>query len=622
MITNEMKTTKDKSILGTNAFSLCLIGLVLATIYFNVKHLVPFNTSKSVIVFVTSGWLLGYLLDSYRKEKILLKSYESIVVLIAVFFIFGLMVSFAYSDVRIVSLIGETQRRNGVLSYIALIIIFLFVTRYITYLHAHKILKSLIALGALLTIYGVAQINGRDFVSWNNPYNSMIATLGNPNFASSFLALIFLVSTFSFFVKGLPKIYKVCSATVLPFALYAIIQSQSRQGLIVIGVGLLIYLNALAFSLKSRYRLYLLLVSLIVFGTSLFGMLQKGPLSPILYKDSVSVRGFYWRAGVKMFQESPLTGVGLDRYGSYFKQVREVEYPLRYGFDLTSSNAHNTFIQHFATGGILVGLSYLALTIMVLVLGIKLIRLSSKDENQVNLALISTWVAFQAQSLISIDNIGIAIWGWLLSGAIIGLYFHKIKITFSPARAKFLKIPSQKVTINLFQPVVSIIITIPIIITSFSLIRMESTGFQIRQILNSELTEGNKQILTDAANTVLNNPLADPFYKYEAATALVNVGQLDRAFTEIEELHKADPSNLWFLDWLAKYYFETKQYQQAINTRSQIELFDPWNAKNYLQLGILYKQIGNENDSRNMLNKILSFAPNTNEAKQALLELA
>ena len=259
---------------------------------------------------------------------------------------------------------------------------------------------------------------------------------------------------------------------------------------------------------------------------------------------------------------------------------------------------------------------------MVLVLGIKLIRLSSKDENQVNLALISTWVAFQAQSLISIDNIGIAIWGWLLSGAIIGLYFHKIKITFSPARAKFLKIPSQKVTINLFQPVVSIIITIPIIITSFSLIRMESTGFQIRQILNSELTEGNKQILTDAANTVLNNPLADPFYKYEAATALVNVGQLDRAFTEIEELHKADPSNLWFLDWLAKYYFETKQYQQAINTRSQIELFDPWNAKNYLQLGILYKQIGNENDSRNMLNKILSFAPNTNEAKQALLELA
>jgi len=616
-----MKTSIDKSSLDTNAFSLCLVGLFFATIYFNVEHLDPFNTSKSVIVFVTSGWLFGYLVDSYRKEKILLKSYESIVVLIVVFLIFGLTISFVYSDVRIVSLIGETQRRNGLLSYLALVIIFLFTTRYINYLQAHKILKCLITLGALLTIYGVAQINGRDFVSWNNPYNSMIATLGNPNFASSFLALTFLVSTFSLFVKGLPKIFKVCSAASLPFALYAIIQSQSRQGLVVIGVGLLIYLNTLALSLKSRYRLYLLFVSLTVFGISLLGMLQKGPLSPILYKDSVSVRGFYWRAGINMFQEFPLTGVGLDRYGSYFKQVRDVEYPLRYGFDLTSSNAHNTFIQHFATGGMFVGLSYLTLIIMVLVLGIKLIRLSSKDENRVNLALISTWVAFQAQSLISIDNIGIAIWGWLLSGSIVGLYLYKIKITAIPVQANLLRKSSQKVTINLFQPALSIILTIPIIINSLSLIRMESAGFQVRQILNSELTEGNKQILTETANAILSNPLADPFYKYEAATALVNAGQLGRAFEEIEKLHKADPSNLWFLDWLAKYYFETKQYQQAINIRSQIGLYDPWNAKNYLQLGILYKQIGNDTDSKNMLNKILSFAPNTNEAKQALLEL-
>lgn len=616
-----MKTSINKPNSGTKVFSLCLIGLVLATLYFNIKHLDPFNTSKSVIVFITSGWLFGYLLDSYRKEKILLKSYESIIVLIVVLFISGLTVSFVFSDVRIVSLIGETQRRNGLLNYLALAIIFLFTTRYVNYLEAYKILKSLIALGVILTIYGVAQISGRDFVSWNNPYNSMIATLGNPNFASSFLALISLVAAFSIFVKDIPKIFKLCSVTLIPFALYAIIQSQSRQGLIVIGVGLLIYLNSLAFSLKSRYRVYVLLASLSVFGASLLGMLQKGPLSSILYKDSVSVRGFYWRAGIKMFQESPLTGVGVDRYGSYFKQVREVEYPLRYGFDLTSSNAHNTFIQHFATGGILVGLSYLTLVTLVLVLGVKLVRLSSKDENQINLALISTWVAFQSQSLISIDNVGISMWGWLLGGSIIGLYFYKSKGTSTLTRVNFRTKSSQKVKINLFQPTVSIMLTIPIVITAFALVRMESAGYQIRQILNSELTDGNKQILTDNVNAVLKNPLADPFYKYQAATAMVNAGQLDRAFAEINELHKADPSNLWFLDWLAKYYTETKQYQQAINIRSQIELFDQWNAKNYLQLGILYKQIGNENASRNMLNKILSFAPNTNEAEQALLDL-
>ena len=96
-------------------------------------------------------------------------------------------------------------------------------------------------------------------------------------------------------------------------------------------------------------------------------MLQIGPLAQYLYKDSVSVRGFYWRAGMKMFWENPLFGVGLDRYGAYFKEFREVNYPLRYGYEITSSNAHNTLIQIFATGGVMVGISYLCVLILILV---------------------------------------------------------------------------------------------------------------------------------------------------------------------------------------------------------------------------------------------------------------
>ena len=35
-------------------------------------------------------------------------------------------------------------------------------------------------------------------------------------------------------------------------------------------------------------------------------------------------------------------------------------------------------------------------------------------------ALVAAWVAYQAQSFISINQIGLAIWGWVLSGLIIG----------------------------------------------------------------------------------------------------------------------------------------------------------------------------------------------------------
>jgi hypothetical protein len=39
---------------------------------------------------------------------------------------------------------------------------------------------------------------------------------------------------------------------------------------------------------------------------------------------------------------------------------------------------------------------------------------------QYYLALVGGWVAFQAQSIISINQIGIAIWGWIFTGLLIG----------------------------------------------------------------------------------------------------------------------------------------------------------------------------------------------------------
>ena len=33
----------------------------------------------------------------------------------------------------------------------------------------------------------------------------------------------------------------------------------------------------------------------------------------------------------------------------------------------------------------------------------------------------AAWVAYLMQSIVSIDNIGIAIWGWVLGGAVIGI---------------------------------------------------------------------------------------------------------------------------------------------------------------------------------------------------------
>jgi len=350
---------------------------------------------------------------------------------------------------------------------------------------------------------------------------------------------------------------------------------------------------------------------------AILGMLQKGPLTSILYKDSVSVRGYYWRAGIEMFKDSPWTGVGVDRYGAYFKAFREVGYPLKYGFDITSSNAHNTFIQLFATGGILVGISYLALIVLIFYSGISLIKKNDFETSKMVLGLLATWIGFQAQSLISIDNIGISIWGWLLGGTILALKFvngKETKIDYDN-RLTNGKI-NNKIEINVFQPVISILVLIPVLIFSSNFYKVERDLFILKNISIPTVPE-NKEPVLQYVNKVLNTPLVDPFYKYRCAIFLYDMGYKDESYKVFSDLLVLDPINPDFLR--GKVFIEETRNNLAgvILAREQISKVDPWNAENYLQLINLYKLNNELGKAEEMKEKINSFAPGTEIANRA-----
>jgi hypothetical protein len=151
----------------------------------------------------------------------------------------------------------------------------------------------------------------------------------------------------------------------------------------------------------------------------LLGTLNKGPLASLLYKDSVTYRGDYWRAGWKMTLENPIFGVGFDSYGDWYRRSRTIEATLRRGPDVTSNAAHNVFLDISSYGGFPLVLIYIALMVLVAISAVKVIK-RSQGFNVRFVGLVAGWVAFQAQSIISINQIGLALWGWVLSGLIIG----------------------------------------------------------------------------------------------------------------------------------------------------------------------------------------------------------
>jgi hypothetical protein len=398
----------------------------------------------------------------------------------------------------------------------------------------------------------------------------------------------------------------------LMMSTYSIVNSKSRQGLLVIAFGIVFYICVYAHAYKWKQRFVIFTISFFATISAVFGMLQQGPLAYLLYKDSVSVRGFYWRAGIEMFLDYPLTGIGLDNYGSFFKEYRESNYPLRYGFNLTSSNAHNTFIQLFSTGGLFVGLSYLLLIISIFVVGIKLVKKVDNDDKKVVLALLSAWVGFQAQSLISIDNIGISVWGWLLGGSILGLsYTSRYEKDINSRSNK-----KSNTIISIFQPLASLFFLIPLGILSFSMHQFEYKSYQIRGMVSSQDIQV-KNLYTKYASEVLNNVIADPAYKFLAARALVNADSFDQSYVEIIQLYKSDKRNLDYLQWLSEYERSKNNALLELKYREEIAKFDPWNAQNLLRLGQLHKTNGDFNEVIKVVEIINSFAKNTEIGKLA-----
>ena len=612
---NKKKLNKE-TYPGSNSVWFLLLSTTAVTLFFKTDFYDPFNSAKLILLLLLDCWLLGQLINSYRNGFPVIKSSEFLAILIVVLFVSTLLISTLQTDSLNVALLGETQRRNGFLAYLGLSLILLCASRIVDFSNVDSIYKTGIALGSILSTYGVMQISGRDFQSWDNPYNAMIGTLGNPNFASSMLAILVMFGIYGLFNGGMPFIFKFLSFYVIGVGLFAIIGSNSRQGLLVILFSLTFYFIIYA-SLKNKLLGTVAAFiggSLILFST--LGMLRIGPLASIVYKDSLSVRGYYWRAGIEMFKSSPIFGVGVDRYGIFFKQFREYSYPLKYGYELTSTNAHNTFIQLFATAGIFVGATYLALLIFIFVSGISVLRHSEMLQKKQTLGLLAIWLGFQSQSLISIDNIGISIWGWLLGGAILGLRFSKNSLATLNKSNQRRSHNSKKVKINLLQPIVASFALLPVLILIIPFYKSETTLLQLRYISASS-SQQYKELALQKANQVLSYKFTDPNYKYMSAFYLSDLGYKDEPYRVVVNLLASDPINPDFLRGAAALEEARPNISGAISIRERIVAVDPWNFANYLELMRLYKADNDLQKAKIIQEKILEFVPETEIAKSA-----
>lgn len=365
---------------------------------------------------------------------------------------------------------GSFGRNTALVAYIVLLAISVSALTLRDISSFQRIIYGLQIAGLINVIYCAWVLLFGDFLSWNNPYGNILGLFGNPNFISAFLG-IFITTILAGVVA--PKTawkYRIAGVLVALVAFYEVIDSSAIQGIVVTAGGMAVVgFFAVRAYLKSSIVTSAYVITVLGVGVlAVLGALQKGPFT-FIYKTSVSLRGAYWNAGITMGMDHPLTGVGMDSYGDWYRRARsENAATVLPGPKTITNAAHNVVIDFFAYGGFPLLIAYLGMLLLAGIAAVKVIR-RNKGYDAVFVAMFAAWLCYQVQSLISINQVGLALWGWILTGALIAYERATRERVAEPQSTTKKVVPLRKHSVSVFSPqlvaglgvVVGLLIAVP-----------------------------------------------------------------------------------------------------------------------------------------------------------------
>ena len=432
---------------------LILVGAPFATVFLVIQTVTdPVNATKLA---AAGGLGLGLLsLTLFFNLKVLISENKLFMALALVFVFAGISAVLNSDSPLSQNIYGLFGRNTGLITYLVLLVIAISALTLREPSSFKRIIYGLQIAGVINVIYCSWVIAFGDFLSWENPYGNILGLFGNPNFISAFLG-IFITTILA--TVAAPKTswkYRVGGIVIALIAFYEVVNSNAIQGIVVTAGGMAIVgFFAVRSYLKAVVLTYVYSAAVAGVGLlALLGALQKGPFT-FIYKTSVSLRGAYWNAGFTMGMDHPLTGVGMDSYGDWYRRARsENAATVLPGPNTVTNAAHNVLLDLFAFGGFPLLLAYLGMLTLTGIAAFKVIR-RMQGYDAIFVAMFGAWTCFHVQSVISINQIGLALWGWILTGALIA-YERATREQVAETQAKTKKATTRikKQSASVFSP--------------------------------------------------------------------------------------------------------------------------------------------------------------------------
>ena len=511
---------RNKSIDNAVAWLLVVASAFVALFLSTSSNVDPVNVPKMLVMAPFAYAAMALTLSQWR--VLLTREVRWVTIFTGLFFL-AMIASLISSNAPMSQLLFGTFGRNtGLLTYLSLLFMFFSTALVRTEDFPRKLIKSLMFVGIVNVFYGVLQLTNNDPLPWNNTYHTILGTFGNPDFVSAFLGITVVVSLALLSTKSAGWKQRCAYLAYIVLTLFEIKKSHAIQGFAVTVIGFAV---VGFFLVRSRFKSmwatisYSALVGVVGF-VALLGALQKGPLAHVIYKVSISLRGEYWAAAINTTKSHPLFGVGMDSFGDWYRRERRPSAIGLPGVNTVVNTAHNVFLDMAANGGLFLLISYVLILSLGAIAIVRAVR-RTRDFDATFVAIVASWIAYQAQSVISINQIGVAIWGWVLTGALIS-YEINIRSKISPVqspqpsrskgRAKVASqsMPASSVLLASAAGIIGLMVCLPAFVAdSHMFTALNSQKIEVLQKAALAWPK-DSQRLNSAAQTLIQNSFNEP----------------------------------------------------------------------------------------------------------------
>ena len=377
----------------------------------------PFATNVTTLL--RSGLVALFAFTILLMKPIDFKKYKYLIILFSTI-ITCFSISFILNEQNYSNfLIGTYGRNTGILVLTALFLLFLQSADYFPFF-SKKLANSLYILLVLSLLYGVIQKLDLDPINWEKG-SGIGSTLGNPNFYGALLGVLSIIPLFYFFEPKDKYKYLHLITYILVFIQTFMIGGS--QGYIIFIFSLMLFV-LLKYREVIFHKIKLILFSLLLLLLGFFAVILRdvGNFVTILNSSlQIESRIEHWALSVRIWRDHFLFGVGIENLTNFSGKYRN-QTMRDWGLYTLPDKSHNMFLDFFVTGGLFVGLCWIAIVFYVYQQILSLLKNTSVEKGIGYIYVFSiVWTSWLFKSFFSPSHIILEVCGIMSGGALVGL---------------------------------------------------------------------------------------------------------------------------------------------------------------------------------------------------------